>query len=336
MPRGLLDFSSGSEEDEEMQGLKRKATNPNAVDGKRDGIAATGPSRMSLLQHGFSRFLERVKGNPELGDGDSPGVDESLSDTDAKDQGNIGKSESTSSGIYKSSKMENGAVCPPKLRTKTWDFSSGSDREDEGSGHEGSHKRVSLLKESGEAVKKRQDLKGYTSKKTIVDEESDEKSSSDKKPDRLKTTVPTVHCFDRYSDESEDFDLEKSTQPKNDALNAHGSGQDSGRGRLDCTRKRQKSSVRNKARSEDIETFTSSEDEHIPLKKRQSLECHVTSAQMERSRVDMPKHRQRATTDRTKRHKAVSFTSLKNQTSPASKGEDGTIDSVLGQIQVLF
>lgn len=317
----LLDFSSGSEEDEQMQGLKKKASSLKAVDSNMDGNAATGPGRMSLLHYGFSRLLERVKGNPEIGDGGSPSAEESLSDTDAKDQGNIGKGEGTSkTGI--------GAVCPAKLRTKTWDLSSVSDREDEGSGH----KRVSLLKESDEAVKKSQGLKGWTSKKTIVDEVNDEKSSSDKKPYRLKTTVPTVHCFDNYSDESDDFDLEKSTWGKKNALNAH-------ERRHDCTRKRQSSSVRNRARSkhtDDIETFTSSEDEHTTPKKGRSRECHFTSPQMERSRVGMPKDRQIATTDRTKRHKAVSFTSVKSQISPSSKEKDGTIDSVLGKSQLLF
>lgn len=329
IPTELLDFSSGSEENEQMQGLKKKTSNLKAVDGNMDGNAATSPGQMSLLQFGFSRFLERVKGNPEIGDGDSPSAGESLSDTDSKDQGNIGKGEGTS-------KTGNGAVCPAKLTTKTWDLSSVSDREDEESGH----KRVSLLKESGEAVKKRQGLNGWTRKKTIVDEDNHEKSSSDKKPDRIKTTVPTVHCFDNYSDESDDFDLERSTWGKKNALNTHGRGQDSERGRRDCTRKRQSASVRNRARSkhtEDIETFTSSEDEHTTPKKGRSTECHFTSPQMERSRADMPKDGQKATaTDRTKRHKAVSFTSVKSQTSTSSKEKDGTIDSVLGKILIII
>uniref|UniRef100_A0A7N5ZWD0 Excision repair cross-complementation group 6-like 2 n=1 Tax=Anabas testudineus TaxID=64144 RepID=A0A7N5ZWD0_ANATE len=321
IPRELLDFSSGSEEDEEMQRLQRDASNSSAVVGNRNVNAATGPGRKSLLQHGFSRLLERVEGNLELGDRDSPGVEESLSDTDAKDQGRIGKSEGTS-------KTANGAACPPKLETKTWDLSSGSDREHEGSGHH------SLLKESTGPVSKRQGLKGWTSKKTIVDEESDEESSSDKKnKNRLKTTVSTAQGVHIYSDESEDFELERSTWSRKDALKVRCRGQDSRRGRLDSTRKRQSASVRNKARSkhtEDIETFTSSEDEHTPPKKGRSIESHVTSPQMERSRVDIPKDRQ---IDWTKRHKAVSFTSLKSQTSPASKGRDGTIESVLEGVQ---
>lgn len=288
-----------------MQGLKKKASNLKAVDGNMDGNAATGPGRMSLLQYGFSRLLERVKGNPEIGDEDSPSAEEILSDTEAKNQGNIGKGEGTSTKLG-----------------KTWDLSSVSDREDEG----GAHKRVSLIKETSEVVKKRQDLKRWTSKKTIVHEENNEKSSLDIKHYRLKTTVPTVHCFHNYSDESDDFDLERSTWGEKNASNR---GQDSERERLDCTRKRRSAGVRHRARSihtEDIETFTSSEDEHTTPKKG-----HFTSPQIERSRVDRPEDKM-ATNDRSEKHKAVSFTSVKSQTSSFSKEKDGTIDSVLGKI----
>ncbi|XP_037634320.1 DNA excision repair protein ERCC-6-like 2 isoform X2 [Sebastes umbrosus] len=329
VPRGVLDFSSGSEEDEEEQGLKRKASNLSAVDGSRGGSAATGPGRMSLLQHGFSRLLERVKGQPELAEGDSStGVEGSPSEEDDEDQ----KMEGTSSGVYKSSNTGNGAVCLPKLGTKTWDNSSGSDGEN---GDEGRQKRASLLKQSDDAVRKRQGLKGWTNKKITVDEENDDSSSPDKKkPNKLKTPVQKVRRFDGYSDESDDLDIEAKTWAKRDALSSHG------RGRLDRNRKRQSASVRGKARSkytDDIETFTSSEDEHTPVKKGRSTGCHFTSTQTERSGVKLPKDEQRATTtDRTERRagtpKAVSFTSLKSQTSPASKGKGGTIDSVLGGV----
>uniref|UniRef100_A0A4W6CKF7 Excision repair cross-complementation group 6-like 2 n=1 Tax=Lates calcarifer TaxID=8187 RepID=A0A4W6CKF7_LATCA len=315
VPKGVLDFSSGSEEDEDEQRFKRKASNPSAVDGNRGGSAATGPGRMSLLQHGFSRFLERVKSRPESGKGDGSSLEESPSDTDTEDLGKFGKNECTSSGINKRSNTGNDAVCVPKLRTKTWDISSGLDREDRRNGGSGRQERVSLLKESDDAVRKRQSLKGWTNKDITVEGESDENFSPDKKPNKLKTTVPTAHCFEGYSDESEDFDLEPSTLPKKGALNSHCRGQDSGRGSHDSNRKRQSTSVRNKARSkhtEAIETYTSSEDERTPVKKGRSTGCHFT--------------------ERTERH-TVSFTTLKSQTSPASKGKAGTIDSVLGDVQ---
>lgn len=324
VPRGVLDFSSGSEEDEEEEhGLKRKAPNPSVVDGIRGGNAATGTGRMSLLQHGFSRLLERVKGKPELGEGDiSPGVEESTSEEDAEDQ----KRGGTSSGNCKSSNTGNGAVFLPKLGTKTCDISSSSDREN---GDGGRQERVFLLKQSDDAVRKRQGLKGWTNKKITLDEESDENSSPDKK--KPKTTVPKVHHFEGYSDESEDLDIEAMTGPKRATLRSHSRGGDRGRGRLDYNRKRQSASMRDKARSkhtEDIETFTSSEDEHVPVKKGRYTGCRFTSPQTERSRVELPKSGQRAaTTIRTERQAG---------TSPASRGKDGTIDSVLGQIQYLF
>lgn len=337
VPRGVLDFSSGSEEDEEEQGFKRKVSKPSAVDGNRDVNAATGSGRMSLLQHGFSRLLERVKEKPELAEGDSsPGL-ESPPEEDAEDH----KIESTSSGICKSSNIGNGAVCLPKLKTTTWDISS---REDGENGDAGRQDRVSLLKQSNDALRKRKGLKGWTDKKITVDEESDENSSPDtKKPNKLKTPVLKVSRFESYSDESEDLDIEAKTWPKRDTFKSHGRGGARGRERLDNNRKRESVSVRRKARSkytEDIDT-SSSEDEHTPVKKGRSTGCHFTSPQTERSRDELPKDDQRAaTTDRTERQagmcKAFSFTSLKSQTSPASKEKDGTIDSVLGQIQYLF
>lgn len=333
-----MDFSSGSEEDEEEQGLKRKALKPSALDGNRDGNAATDPGQISLLQHGFSRLLEGVKGKPELEDGDSsPGVEESPSEEEAVDQ----KREGTSSGICKSSNTGNGAVGHPKSLMKTCDISSSSDREDRDNGDGQRQEKVILVKCSEDAVRKRQSLKGGTNKKITVDEESNENSSPDKKkPNKLKTTVLKVHRFKGYSDESEDLDIDAMTVPKRDALHSHSRAGDQERGRQDRNRKRQSASVRDKARLKytvDIETFTSSEDEHTPVKKGTSAGCHITSPQKERSRVVLPKDGQRAaTTGRTETRagmpKAVSFTTLKSQTSPASKGKDVTIDSVLGWI----
>lgn len=321
--RGVLDFSSGSEEDEEERGVKRKASDYSAVDGTRGGNAATGPGQMSLLQHGFSRLLQAVKGKPESGEGDSsPDVEEITSDEETNDQGNSGKKDSTSSGTSKSSSTGNGEVCLPKFGTRMRENGDG-----------GRQERISLLKETDDGVRKGLVQKGWTCKKIIVDEESDENSSPDrKKRSKLKTIVPKVHRFKGYSDESEDLDIDAVTCPKKDMLSSHNRG-----GRVGHNRKRQSASVRDKARSkhtEEIETFTSSEDEHTPVKKGRPTGCHFTTPQTDRSRAE--------TTDRTSTEKqagsskAVSFTNLKSQTSPASKGSIGTIDSVLGQIQCLF
>ncbi|KAG7223374.1 hypothetical protein INR49_032201 [Caranx melampygus] len=255
----VLDFSSGTEEDEDEQRYKRKASNTSVVDGNLTGSTAAGPARMSLLQHGFSRLLERVKGRPELDEGDSsPAVEESLSDTDAEDHKKLTKNECTSSDLYTSSSTGNRAVCPLKLGTKPLNISSGSDREDTRNGSGGRRERV-------------------------------EKTSPERKPKNLNDRVSTVHCFESCSDESEDFDLETRMQPKERTLNSY-IGQDRRRGTLDCN-KRKTTSARNQARSkhtEAIETYTSSEDEHPPVKKGRSTGSEATSLQTERSRCNIP------------------------------------------------
>uniref|UniRef100_A0A8D3D5G1 Excision repair cross-complementation group 6-like 2 n=1 Tax=Scophthalmus maximus TaxID=52904 RepID=A0A8D3D5G1_SCOMX len=149
--------------DDDEQRSKRKASNPRAVDGSRSGNATTAPGQMSLIQHGFSRLLERVKGRPEMGED----AEESRSDTDAEDHG------------------------------ISLDVSSDSDGEDGVNGAGAKKKRVSLLKESEFKVNGGRDVN----------------SSPDKKANKLQTSVPTVHCFEGHSDESEDFDLEESTWP---------------------------------------------------------------------------------------------------------------------------
>uniref|UniRef100_UPI0037E9863E DNA excision repair protein ERCC-6-like 2 n=1 Tax=Semicossyphus pulcher TaxID=241346 RepID=UPI0037E9863E len=316
VPRGVLDFSSGSEEDEEDQGLKRKVSNPGAADGNRGGNASTSPGRMSLLQHGFSRLLERVKGKPQLGEGDSStAIEESTSEEDDEDK----KREGTS-GIHKSGNTGSGAVCLSKSGTKTCNMSTSSDREKKGSGDEGRQKR--------------QDLKERTDKKTTVNDNGENSSAHKKKPYKLQTTIPEVRRLDSYSDESEDLDMEAMMQPKRAASTSNSRGGEREKRRMDRSRKRPSASVRTKARSkytDDIKTFTSSEDEHTPVKKGRSL----TSPQTDRSRVQLPKDGQRAaTTSRQERRaetpKAVSFTNLRSQT---STGKDGTLDRVLGGVQ---
>lgn len=285
------------------------------MDGNLTGNTVGGPVRMSLLQHGFSKLLERVKGRLELDEGDSsPAAEESLSDTDAEDHKKLTKNECTSSDLYTSSSTGNKAVCALKLGTNPLNISSGSDREDTRNKAGGRRERV-------------------------------EKTSPDRKPKNLKDRVSTVHCFESWSDESEDFDLETRKQPKQCTLNSH-IGPDRSRGSLDCN-KRKTTSARNQARSkytEAIETYSSSEDEHPPVKKGRSTGSKATSVQAERPRGNMAEDTHgAATTESTERQrtdrrvpKAVSFTNMKGQTSSGSKGKDGTIDSVLGQIQSLF
>ncbi|XP_029367387.1 DNA excision repair protein ERCC-6-like 2 isoform X2 [Echeneis naucrates] len=319
--KGVLDFSSGSEGDEDEHKLKRKAK-------VNDITAGNGPGQMSLLQHGFSTFLERVKETAVSGEeDDSPNTGESHFDTDAEDHGKLRKTECTSTGdINKSSSEVTEAVCLPKLGTKALDVCSASDREGQRNGSGG--------RQGG----------AFQSK------ERTDKFSRDKKSNKFKTAAPTIHCFEGYSDESEDFDLEESKSVlKKGTLHPPSTGKDRERGTLDSNRKRQSLSVRDKARAkytEAIEAYTSSEDECAPVKKARSSGSHLTSLQTQQSRHDMPKDGERvATKDRTERQKrdggtpkAVIFTNLKSETSPTPKGnkqqgKEGSIDSLLGGVQ---
>ncbi|XP_041644210.1 DNA excision repair protein ERCC-6-like 2 [Cheilinus undulatus] len=315
--KGVLDFSSGSEVDEEEQGFKRKVSNPSTVDGNKGGNASSSPGRMSLLQHGFSKLLERVKGKPELGEEDSsPSIEDSLSEEDDEDK----KRGGTSSVTCKSSNRGND-VCLPKVGTKTRDFFSSSDRKGE------------IVKKSDDAGRKGQDLKKQADEKTTTVLPTDRT-----KPCKLKRPLSKVHHFKRYSDESDDLGTDALKRPKSAALDPHNRGGDGEKGKLGRNRKRQSSSARNKASSkytEDRETFSSSEDEHTPAKKGRSPGCFSKSPQIGRSKDEAGQRT--ATTSRTERRaetpKAVSFTNLKSQTSQITKGKDGTIDSVLGGVQ---
>uniref|UniRef100_A0A665X7B7 Excision repair cross-complementation group 6-like 2 n=1 Tax=Echeneis naucrates TaxID=173247 RepID=A0A665X7B7_ECHNA len=146
--------------------LKRKAK-------VNDITAGNGPGQMSLLQHGFSTFLERVKETAV-------------------------KTECTSTGdINKSSSEVTEAVCLPKLGTKALDVCSASDREGQRNGSGG--------RQGG----------AFQSK------ERTDKFSRDKKSNKFKTAAPTIHCFEGYSDESEDFDLEESKRGVQEVVSVH-------------------------------------------------------------------------------------------------------------------
>jgi len=244
IPKGVLDFSSGSEMDEDVKALKDKASDPSADDDIRSGKANTGPGRMSLLQQGFSRLLERVKERPELEEGGSSSdVEGSPFEEDAEDL----QIRDTSNGISEISSVGNGALCVPKSGSKTWDTSL--NRKHKGNG------------EGDDAVRRR-GQKRWIDQQISVDDESDENASLvKKKADKLNTRLPKGLHFEGCSDESEDLDLEAKTCSKKAYLHAGGPG---GRG-SDRYKRRQRASARDKGRSkytEDIETFTSSEDEH--------------------------------------------------------------------------
>nr|XP_015828341.2 DNA excision repair protein ERCC-6-like 2 [Nothobranchius furzeri] len=275
IPSDLLDFSCGSgSEDEEVQGLKR---NPGGDDdNKREG-ASSSPGRMGLLQLGFSKLLERVKEKPDA-------KEDSSSSEEAEDQRVEGDSTASSKT---SSPGNTSAVSLPKCETKN--KSSDSDGKHEGNGN--------MFNEGEYAVRRRQGLKRGMDKQTASDDKSDENSSPDnKKAHKLKTTVPDVHLFDSYSDESDDLDFEAKMCCDKDGWNPY--KRDGGRGKADHITRRHSAGVRSKAGSryrEDIETFTSSEDEQTTSTGRRA--------------------------------------SLKRPRSPASTEKKKTIDHVLGGLQ---
>lgn len=289
IPKDVLDFSSGSDTSgEEVQGLKKNQSGDD-----KSGKASTGPRPMCLLQHGFSRLLARVKEKLEPDEGGSGSCTKDSSfEEDIEDQ-NVAD---VSSAICTTSTAGNGVVCLPKSETKTQDKSTGSDRKQENNGSE-----VSLLKEEDYATSRKQGQKRWMSKQTAADDESNENASPENKTaNKLKSTFPKTHHFDAYSDESEDLDLEVKTCSKT-SFNLDKGGGGGGQGKLCHNKRRHKASVRNGGRAkytEDIETFTSSEDEQP---------------------AGIPK--------------AVSFTNLKSQKSPVSKARKQSIDSVLGQSQ---
>uniref|UniRef100_A0A8C7ZPC4 Excision repair cross-complementation group 6-like 2 n=1 Tax=Oryzias sinensis TaxID=183150 RepID=A0A8C7ZPC4_9TELE len=266
--RDVLDFSSGSETEEEKQVLKGKASNLSCDSNL--GKASTASGRMSLLQHGFSRLLEGAKENPDKSS--SSETEDISSEEDAEDQ-----------------KMR----IVPESGLKNWS----TERKFEDC-------RDEIFQEKEETVRMRE-------KRVEVVEESGINSSPEREQaDKNRELLPKSHHFQGFSDESDDLDLEAKTRPTKEAYSSNNTGAEIGRGKHDHNKRRRSTSVRDKARSKytaDIETFTSSEDEAIP------------------------------TTDPTargaSRPKAVSFTSLRNQTSPASKERNRTIDCLLGGVQ---
>lgn len=271
---GVLDFSSGSEDEEDGRAAKRKTLPPGAVDGSSGGNVASGPGRISLLQHGFSKLLETVKRKAGGGDGESSSdVEENPSEEESEDE----KREATSSTVCTKS---NGDGRPPKVGTKTWEPSSGSDAKGTSFKEAESRNKASLTRQSDDAVRRMQR--------------------------KQRNPGPSRRCFENHSDESDDLDV--AMKPKNDGVDSRRKVRDRQRGRSGSSRGGQSGGAARKSRySEDIEMFTSSEDEHTPVKRARPAGRNFTP----------PQNAVRAETS-----KGVSFTGLKAR----------TIDSVLGRL----
>uniref|UniRef100_A0A8K9V8Q7 Excision repair cross-complementation group 6-like 2 n=1 Tax=Oncorhynchus mykiss TaxID=8022 RepID=A0A8K9V8Q7_ONCMY len=207
--RGVLDFSSGSEEEGE-QGGRSKVEKANT----------TLPGRLSLLQHGFSRLLQR-------------------------------------SGVRAGSGSESGE----------WDGQRGRD-----------HDPVTLSGESDDMGRKIPNLKQGIRRKRRVEEDSDDDSppSSGSKRSNTKTPVSRMHQV-VFDSESEDIDIEELIRPCAQThvlkrppahLRRREMGRDGGSKRETSNRPVDQS--RRTRQAEDIETFTSSDENHTPVERVRS------------------------------------------------------------------
>lgn len=281
---GVLDFSSGSDDEEEGRASDRRTVTSRAMDGGSGGTVASGPGRISLLQHGFSKLLETVKRKAEGGDGES--------------SSDVGENSSGEESVDEQGKVASPTVCtkntdgsgPFKVGTKTWEHSSSTDTEGPGSKEAGNRVKAPPPRQSHNAVRRMQ---------------------------QKRRNPGTSHlCLENYSDESDDLDV--ATRPKSNGVQSRFKVRDKHVGKSGSSRAGQDGGAAHKFRySEEIEMFTSSEDEHTPMKKARPTRRHFTSPQ---NTVTPEKP--------TWTSSVVPTTGLKAPTSP---GIRGTIDSVLGR-----
>ncbi|KAK6313402.1 hypothetical protein J4Q44_G00167490 [Coregonus suidteri] len=340
-PRGVLDFSSGSEEDEEGgRGGRSKV--------QEKGNTSTPPGRLSLLQHGFSRLLQRS--GFRAGSGSESG--EHSQSEGGRSDSEEDRDEDTSAMAPKGpSTAGSGAPQNPTLAPKggnhldaaplknDWDVSSGSEREEERNGGREDGRRgrdhgpVALSGESDDMGRKIPNLKqGIHLRRVEDDSDEDSPPSNGGKRSNTKTPVPRRHqvVLDSESEDI-DIDIEVLTRPGAQThvlkrppahLRRRAMGRDGGSKRETSNRPVDQS--RRTRQTEDIETFTSSDENHTPVKRVRS--------------VTAPQNHNHGPDPQRDRHGAGTFTGLKNpnanQTVPSAKGLPcGTIDNVLGGVQ---
>ncbi|XP_061673844.1 DNA excision repair protein ERCC-6-like 2 isoform X2 [Syngnathoides biaculeatus] len=260
IPKGLLDFSSGSDDDN----VERERVNPSGAVGTRTTDSSVGPRPVSLLQHGFATVLQRLQAMPESSEGDS---------TSGGEGHDEGESQETNSSSSEGSNTQNNVR--PKLGRN--------------------------MLQHGKTKP------GDTSRRKNLEANDKESDRSIKNP-----MLPKSHRFDHDSEESDDLDIEMLQRAKGDALNSRRRAICKRQGRRGHVGKRDM--VRGTIFTEDIETFTSEDG-------------NTGSSDLAKARV--PKNGQGSRMS-TRRGEDASFTHLKSQTSPASKG---TIDTVLGGVQ---
>ncbi|CDQ71022.1 unnamed protein product [Oncorhynchus mykiss] len=182
--RGVLDFSSGSEEEGE-QGGRSKVEKANT----------TLPGRLSLLQHGFSRLLQSEGGRSDS---------EEDSDEDTSAMAPKGLSTAGSGGPQTPTLAPKGGNHLDAAPLKNdWDVSSGSEREEERNGGRWDgqrgrdHDPVTLSGESDDMGRKIPNLKQGIRRKRRVEEDKDIETftSSDENHtpvERVRSTVPSA------------------------------------------------------------------------------------------------------------------------------------------------
>lgn len=335
--RGVLDFSSGSEEEGE-QGGRSKVEKANT----------TLPGRLSLLQHGFSRLLQRS--GVRAGSGSESG-EHSQSEGGRSDSEEDSDEDTSAMAPKGLSTAGSGGPQTPTLAPKggnhldaaplknDWDVSSGSEREEERNGGRWDgqrgrdHDPVTLSGESDDMGRKIPNLKQGIRRKRRVEEDSDDDSppSSGSKRSNTKTPVSRMHQV-VFDSESEDIDIEELIRPCAQThvlkrppahLRRREMGRDGGSKRETSNRPVDQS--RRTRQAEDIETFTSSDENHTPVERVRS--------------VTAPQNHNHGPGPQTDQHGARAFTGLKNpkanQTVPSAKGPPcGTIDNVLGKVKM--
>uniref|UniRef100_A0A673WCD8 Excision repair cross-complementation group 6-like 2 n=1 Tax=Salmo trutta TaxID=8032 RepID=A0A673WCD8_SALTR len=282
--RGVLDFSS--EEEEGGREGRSKVEKGNT----------TLPGRLSLLQHGFSRLLQRS--GVRAGSGSESG-EHSQSEGGRSDSEEDSDEDTSAMAPKGLSTAGSGGPQTPTLAPKggnhldaaplknDWDISSGSEREEERNGGRGDgqrgrdHDPVTLSGESDDMARKIQNLKQGIRRKRRVEEDSDDDSppSGGGKRPNTKTPVSRMHqvVFDSESEDI-DIDIEELIRPCAQThvlkrppahLRRREMGRDGGSKRETSNRPVDQS--RRTRQAEDIETFTSSDENHTPVVRVRSV-----------------------------------------------------------------
>ncbi|CAL9707977.1 unnamed protein product [Knipowitschia caucasica] len=237
LQRGVLDFSSGSEEEDGLS--TKRSSDPDKAD------TASTPGRVTLMQYGFCKLLQRIKGSPDSVDGDSTNMDKSSDDDNQQSPSDV-----SNFTTVKDAKVG---------------FQILSDSEQE---------------------------ENHASKKEVINKRYKRKF------------LPNI--TDTISDESEDLDFEVMTSNRKKAPK---------RGK--SRHKQPQSKVRF---TEEIETFSSSEDERTSVKPRSKDRHFISSVKQ-------------STTSERSGHVTTGEQGQISKPSPSPQAKSGTIDSVLGGVQ---